>query len=104
VAAKFDRSAIASAIHRLCDAQAVTVEQESRVRQALERYRTGPADLSDYLILEAAREAQALSVFTFGARFAKSDDASLTAVPATELRSIHCASLFDPFCHQRSVW
>src|SRR6185369_8879349 len=50
-----------------------------------------------------ARGTSALS-FTFDARFAKSDDASLTAVPATELRSIHGASLFDPFCHQRSVW
>lgn len=64
-------------MNRLCDAQAVTVEHEARVRRALLQYQTGPADLSDYLILETARDAAALPVLTFDARFAKADGASL---------------------------
>jgi predicted nucleic-acid-binding protein len=80
VAAKFDRTGIASALRSLCDTQGVAVEQEPRVRRALVLFEQGPADFSDYLILEAARDAGALPVVTFDERFAKSDQVSLAPV------------------------
>ena len=64
VAAKFDRNAIASALTNLCDAQGVTFEDGQCVRRALDRFARGPADFSDYLILESARDADALPVIS----------------------------------------
>jgi predicted nucleic-acid-binding protein len=70
VAAKLERGAIAEAMRRLCDAQGVTVEAETRVRRALALFEAGRADFSDYLLLEAAREVEALPVVTFDQDFA----------------------------------
>jgi len=69
--AKADRSAVARVLRTLCDTEGVTIEHEDRVRRALIRYAAGPADFSDYLILEAARDAGALPVITFDERFVR---------------------------------
>jgi predicted nucleic-acid-binding protein len=79
VAAKFERAAIAAALGALCDSEGVTVDEERRVRRALVLYETGPADFSDYLLLEAAREIGALPVVTFDQRFAKEADVVLAS-------------------------
>lgn len=76
-AAKFDRRAIASALADLCDSQGVTVEHEGRVRRALGRFQRSAADFSDCLLLEAARDADALPVVTFDERFAREPDVEL---------------------------
>jgi predicted nucleic-acid-binding protein len=82
VAAKFDRSAIAAALQRLCDSQGSTVQEEATVRRALQRYATGLADFSDYLILEIASGAGALPVITFDQRFAREPDVEMAALVA----------------------
>lgn len=50
------------------------------VGRALTAFEAGPADFSDYLILETSREAGALPVFTFDERFARARGVEL--VPA----------------------
>ena len=70
-AAKFGRSDIAAALRNLCQSLDVTVQNEAIVLAALERYEVGPADFSDYLILEAATAARALPVVTFDGDFAQ---------------------------------
>jgi len=74
VACKQDRASIAGALRRLVGTAGVTVENDERVRRAIGAFETGPADFSDYLILEASRDAHALPVLTFDARFARSAD------------------------------
>lgn len=69
-AARLDRTTIAAALRRVCDAQAVTVEAEHRVRRALERFEAGRADFADYVLLETAVDAGALPVVTFDRVFA----------------------------------
>lgn len=66
VAAKWPRASIAGAIANLCDSAGVIVEQEACVRRALALYEAGPADFSDYMIVEVARSSSALPVVTFG--------------------------------------
>lgn len=81
VAAKFERAAIVAALQRLMDSQGVTIEEEHRVRRALARFEAGPADFSDYLVLEAARDVTALPVITFDERFARTADVELLSGP-----------------------
>lgn len=69
-AARLDRATIAAALRRLCDAQAVTVEAEHRVRRALGQFAAGRADFADYGLLETAADADALPVVTFDRVFA----------------------------------
>ena len=83
VAAKFDRAAITSALRHLCDSAGVTVEHEVRVRRALALYEVGPADFSDYVILETASDAGALPVRTFDERSARDTDVQTIAAAAT---------------------
>lgn len=83
VAAKWDRASIASALSRLFDSQGVTVEEEARVRRAVARFEAGSADFSDYMVLEAARDAGALPVVTFDQRVAKDADVDLAAAEGT---------------------
>ncbi|HEX7480093.1 MAG TPA: type II toxin-antitoxin system VapC family toxin [Polyangiales bacterium] len=75
VAYKFDRSTTASALRRLLDSDGVVVEGEAATRRALASFETGPADFSDYVILEAARNAGALPLRTFDERLARAHDA-----------------------------
>jgi predicted nucleic-acid-binding protein len=79
VAAKLRREAIASALKSLCDSEGVMVESETRVRRALDSFARGPADFSDYLVLETARDENALPVITFDEQFAASSDVELAA-------------------------
>lgn len=69
-AARLDRTTIAAALRRICDAQAVTVEAEHRVRRAIERFETGRADFADYVLLETAMDAGALPDVTLDRVFA----------------------------------
>lgn len=70
---RFDSAAVASTLRRLLNVEGVNAEDESEVREALARFEQGNADLSDYLILESAREADALPVRTFDRRFSRED-------------------------------
>ena len=79
VAAKLRREAIASALQSLCDSEGVRVEGEARVRRAIDSFMRGPADFSDYLVLETARDENALPVITFDERFATTADVELAA-------------------------
>jgi predicted nucleic-acid-binding protein len=72
-----DRATIAGALRRLIDIDGVVVEREAVIRRALDRYEAGSADFSDYVIVEAGREADALPVLTFDARLAREADAEL---------------------------
>lgn len=72
VACKLDRAAIAAALRRLVGSAGVTVEHDAIVRRAISAFEVGPADFSDYVILESSREANALPVMTFDERFARS--------------------------------
>ncbi len=74
VAAKQDRGSIAAALRKLVDSAGVTVEHEATVRRAIDAFEQGRADFSDYVILEASREARALPVLTFDERFAGTSD------------------------------
>jgi len=75
----FDRATIAQALRRLIDLDGVVVEHEPAVRRALDRFERGPADFSDYVILESSREASALPVLTFDQRFARETDVRMIA-------------------------
>jgi predicted nucleic-acid-binding protein len=46
----------------------------------VERFEHGPADFSDYLILELAQQTGALPVRTFDERFAREADVELVAL------------------------
>lgn len=74
---RFDGPAIAATLRRLLDVAGVDVEDEEEVRQALSQFEPGHADLSDYLILESARQAKALPVRTFDRRFARESDVQI---------------------------
>jgi predicted nucleic-acid-binding protein len=72
----FDRATIASTLGVFLNTQGLTIEDESQVRAALSGYATSGADLSDHLILETARVADALPVRSFDQRFARLDGVS----------------------------
>ena len=73
IAYKFQRQTIVDTLRRLIGSQGVTVERKSIVLDALRQYESGTADFSDYVILESARQGDALPVRTFDERFARSD-------------------------------
>ena len=75
-----DRATIVAALRRLVASEGVTVEHDAWVGRAIAAYEAGPADFSDYFILESSREANALPVLTFDERFARS--ANVQEVPS----------------------
>lgn len=74
---RFDRATVATAVRTLLSLEGVVVADLERVSRALVAFETGTADFADFLIREAARDAQALPVMTFDARFAQSSDVEL---------------------------
>ena len=80
---RYDRQAIAMALRHLIDIDGVVVEDEPAVRQALEGFEAGAADLSDHVILETARNAAALPVLTFDQRFAREPGVALVSPGAS---------------------
>ena len=77
VAYTFDRAAIATALRRLVGAEGVVAEDEAATLRALAAFETGPADFSDYLILDTARRAEALPLWTFDEQLARATGAKL---------------------------
>lgn len=63
-----DRTATASMIDRLTAVDGVQVESLGLVLRALERFREGPADFADYVILEAATSNGAALLRSFDRR------------------------------------
>ena len=74
---KFDRASIVEVLRRLLEIEGVSVEGEPDVRAALAAFETGTADFADYLILESARRASALPLWTFDEKLASSTGAQL---------------------------
>lgn len=62
---RWQRAAIADLLGELCDSAALLLAEPSNVRRALEAYRAGKGDFSDYLIRERARLFGAEPVATF---------------------------------------
>lgn len=73
----FDRRAVVETLQRLLEIEGVRAEDDGQVRGALSHFERGAADLSDYLILEAAREVNALPVRTFDQRFAREENVEI---------------------------
>lgn len=62
---KFDRTAIVAVLRILVATEGVVIQEESLVSSALVAFEAGKADFADYLILESARRAKALPLWTF---------------------------------------
>lgn len=77
VAYHFDRVAIVTALRRLLAAEGVKVENEAATLRALAAFEAGPADFSDYFVLDATRCAQALPLWTFDEQLARAPGARL---------------------------
>ena len=77
VAYTFDRAAIATALRRLVSAEGVIAEDEAATLRALAAFEIGPADFSDYLILDTARQAEALPLWTFDEQLARATGAKI---------------------------
>jgi len=77
VAYTFDRAAIATALRRLVSAEGVIAEDEAATLRALAAFEIGPADFSDYLILDTARQAEALPLWTFDEHLALATGAKI---------------------------
>ncbi len=77
VAYKFDRATIAATLRRLMGSEGVELEREDVLYAALDRYATGKAEFSDYVIQEAGRSAGAVRVRTFDQRFAQAPEVEL---------------------------
>ncbi len=75
--AKFSRERILLELRRLTGIPGVSVEQAALVRRALDAYAVSSADFSDCMILESARHAGALPVYSFDRRFARHSEVSL---------------------------
>lgn len=58
------------------DTEGVTVEEAPLVLFSLALFEAGEADFSDYMILEHARRAQALPLWTFDGPLAQADGAA----------------------------
>jgi predicted nucleic-acid-binding protein len=56
VAYSFDRPAISTALKRLVRAEGVIAEDEAATLRALAAFEAGPADFSDYLVLDAMEQ------------------------------------------------
>lgn len=74
---KFDRATIAATLRRLMGSEGVELEREDLLFAALDRYASGTADFSDYVILEAGRVAGAVPVLTFDRGFADTPEVEL---------------------------
>jgi len=74
---RLDRSSISDSIEHLLGLPNIFAENAPGVLRALQAYRVGPADFSDYLILEGARFQSALPLHTFDAKLANEADARL---------------------------
>ncbi len=77
VAYTFDRAAIATALRRLVGAEGVVAEDEAATLRALAAFETGPADFSDYFILDCARRAEASPLWTFDEQLGRAAGAKL---------------------------
>jgi len=66
----FDRKALAHVVTELMDDSAFCFESPDKLRRVVQRYRSGKADLGDYLI-HAAAESEGLSLETFDKRLRK---------------------------------
>lgn len=73
VAYKFDRATSASALRRLISSEGAIVEDAELVSTALDAFEQGPADFSDYVILESARREGALPLVTFDVALSKTE-------------------------------
>ena len=69
----FDRPAIAAVIERLLEIGVFVVQDRDLVRQAIEDFRDGPADLPDYLIGRQNRRLGCSDTVTFDLRLAGED-------------------------------
>ena len=76
VAYKFDRATMVTALRRLLSVEGVVVEDETATMRGLDAFEAGPADFSDYMILEAASRENALPLWTFDANLSRADGAS----------------------------
>jgi len=77
VAYHFVRVAIVTTLRRLLAAEGVMAEDEAATLRALAAFEAGPADFSDYFILDAARRAEALPLWTFDEQLARATGARL---------------------------
>lgn len=69
--AKCSRERILSELQRLTTMEGVWVENALVVKRSIELYANSSADFADCLVLESARYADALPVYTFDQRFAR---------------------------------
>jgi predicted nucleic-acid-binding protein len=60
-------------------AEGVIAEDEAAILRALAAFETSPADFSDYPILDAARHADALPLWTFDEQLARAIGAKMVA-------------------------
>lgn len=74
---RFERSKIVEVLQWLLAIEGLTVESDSEVRAALAAFETGPADFADYLILESARTARGIPLWTFDKNLALSIGAQM---------------------------
>ena len=70
-AAKLGRDRITGELRRLMAMEGVVIEDVAAVTRAVERFERSAADFADHLILETAREANALPLHSFDRRFAR---------------------------------
>ncbi len=77
---KYDRSSVAAIVRKLLSTAELEAERASLAWRALADYRTGPADLSGYLIAQVTRECNACPVHTLDRKAAKHRDFLLVDV------------------------
>jgi len=65
-----------TALRRLLSVEGVVVKDETATMRGLGAFETGPADFSDYMILEAASRENALPLWTFDANLSPAAGAS----------------------------
>ena len=70
---RYQRAEIVAALELLLASEGLLVEREDLARRALQLYRTGSADLSDYLIGLIARDAGCSETLTFDRKLEASD-------------------------------
>lgn len=74
---RFERTQIANVLRNFIRIEGVFVEERGRIDNALAAFETGSADFSDYLILESARRADALPLWTFDHKLSAAKGAQL---------------------------
>ncbi len=74
---KFERARVAAEVERLIATAGLAIENDDVVLAALEAFRQGAADFSDYVVVEHARRAGATPVRTFDERFGREADVEL---------------------------